>query len=150
MKIECATERRKANTFLSINEASINNLHHINAAIPLNVMIAVAGVSGSGKSSLVIDILYNELMKQLKGINPHIQYTARLSGYESIQDIVAIDATPIGRMKRSNVATYVGIFDNIREIYADTQEAKDKGFTASMFSFNCSPFTISLRVRIPV
>ena len=113
-----------------------NNLRDIECRIPLGVLTCVTGVSGSGKSSLVVDTLYKHLTlaQGMRVDQPGI--IAGMSGHEGIERIVSIDQTAIGRTPRSNPATYTKIFDEIRNIFATTPDARKRGYTASRFSFN--------------
>ena len=129
-------ERRKGTDELCLRHVTTNNLRDIDCRIPLGVLTCVTGVSGSGKSSLVVDTLYKHLAlaQGLKVENPGT--IGGITGAESIERIVAIDQTPIGRTPRSNPATYTKIFDEIRHIFAQTNDAKKRGYTPGRFSFN--------------
>ncbi len=136
-KIEIPLERRKGNgKFLKIIGAAENNLRNIDVKIPLGTMTCVTGVSGSGKSSLVNEIIYNRLHADLNGAKPHWGAHKDIEGIEHLDKIIAIDQAPIGRTPRSNPATYTGVFTDIRDLYASTQEAKMRGFGPGRFSFN--------------
>ncbi len=136
-KIEIPAERRKGNgKTLKIIGAAENNLKNIDVSIPLGTMTCVTGVSGSGKSSLVNEILYNRLHADLNGAKPHWGEHKDIEGTEHLDKIIAIDQAPIGRTPRSNPATYTGVFTDIRDLYASTQEAKMRGFGPGRFSFN--------------
>jgi excinuclease ABC subunit A len=128
--------RRKAQGELLLRHITTNNLRDIDCRIPLGVMTCVTGVSGSGKSSLVVDTLYKHLAltQGIKVENPGA--IGGMTGAEAIERIVAIDQTPIGRTPRSNPATYTKVFDEIRQIFAQTPDAKKRGYTAGRFSFN--------------
>jgi len=128
--------RRKAERELQLRHITTNNLRDIDCRFPLGVLTCVTGVSGSGKSSLAVDTLYKHLAlsQGLKVENPGT--IGGMYGAEAIERIVAIDQTPIGRTPRSNPATYTKVFDEIRAIYAQTPDAKKRGYTASRFSFN--------------
>ena len=128
--------RRKAQGELMLRHITTNNLRDIDCRIPLGVLTCVTGVSGSGKSSLVVDTLYKHLAlaQGLKVENPGS--IGGISGAEAVERIVAIDQTPIGRTPRSNPATYTKIFDEIRNIFAQTPDAKKRGYTPGRFSFN--------------
>ncbi len=137
LKIELPPERQKGNgKWLKVIGAKHNNLKQINAAFPLGVFTCVTGVSGSGKSSLVNDILYKALAKHFyRSIEKAGAYN-RLEGIEHIDKAIIIDQTPIGRTPRSNPATYTGVFDHIRNLFTMTQEARMRGYKAGRFSFN--------------
>ncbi len=136
-KIEIPKERKKSNgNYLTITGAKQNNLKNIDVSIPLGVFTAVTGVSGSGKSSLVNDILYpklsNVLMKSLLVEGD----CKEISGIENLDKVICIDQSPIGRTPRSNPATYTGVFTPIRELFASLPDAKARGYSAGRFSFN--------------
>ncbi len=135
--IEIPKTRRKGNgNFLKIKGARENNLKNINVDIPLGCFVAVTGVSGSGKSSLINKILLQTLSQKL---NRAITYPGKcdsISGYDTLDKVIAIDQSPIGRTPRSNPATYTGLFNEIRDLFAKTPDAKMRSFTASRFSFN--------------
>ncbi len=136
-KIEVPAQRRTGNgKTLKIIGAAENNLQNIDVEIPLGTMTCVTGVSGSGKSSLVNEILYNRLHAELNGAKPNWGAHKDIEGIEHLDKIIAIDQAPIGRTPRSNPATYTGVFTDIRELYASTQEAKMRGFGPGRFSFN--------------
>lgn len=136
-KIEVPKERRKTDKgFIKIEKAAENNLKNIDVEIPLGVFTCVTGVSGSGKSTLIIDILYNALSKKLYKSKQKPGKYDKISGVEKIDKVINIDQSPIGRTPRSNPATYTGVFDSIREVFALTNEAKARGYTKSRFSFN--------------
>jgi excinuclease ABC subunit A len=134
--IEIPKERKKASTFLQIKGASFHNLKHIDVSIPLQSLVAVTGVSGSGKSSLILGTLFPALMNKLSKTDHPVGPHTDLIGIEHLKKVIAIDQTPIGRTPRSNPATYVKIFDDIRELFASTKDAKALGFDAGRFSFN--------------
>ncbi len=135
--IEVPKERRKGNgSFLTIKGAKENNLKNIDVSLPLGVMTVVTGVSGSGKSSLINQILYKELFYKLNGGKTKGGKHDEITGVENLDKIIAIDQTPIGRTPRSNPATYTGVFSHIRDLFAQTADAKMKGYTSSRFSFN--------------
>jgi excinuclease ABC subunit A len=136
LKIELPKERRKPQDYILLKGAKEHNLKNIDVKIPLGCLVCVTGVSGSGKSSLVIDTLYPVLHNKIYGTDyPEGSYGS-IEGWEKIKRIVMVDQTPIGRTPRSNPATYVGVFDEIRKVFAMTKDAKAKGFTPSRFSFN--------------
>jgi excinuclease ABC subunit A len=136
--------KKKPAEILKITEASHHNLHNVTATFPLGLLIAVTGVSGSGKSSLVIDTLYPALSNALNGSELPIGKHGAISGIEHLDKVIAIDQTPIGRTPRSNPATYVKLFDEIRDLFTLLPESQAKGFSAGRFSFNvkegCCPF----------
>ena len=135
--IKVPEERRKGNgNFITVTGAKENNLKNLNVKFPLGVLTMVTGVSGSGKSTLVNEILYKGLNKIVnKSKNPTGAYK-EITGYENIDKIIDIDQSPIGRTPRSNPATYTGTFDIIRELFAQTPEAKMRGYKPGRFSFN--------------
>ncbi len=136
-KIPVPGKRRSGNgKFLKIYNASENNLKGIDVTIPLGEFVCVTGVSGSGKSSLVNEILYKHLASELNNARKFPGKFDRIEGTENLDKIINIDQSPIGRTPRSNPATYTGVFNDIRELFANTVDAKMKGYTASRFSFN--------------
>ncbi|EPR14104.1 excinuclease ABC subunit UvrA [Ruminiclostridium papyrosolvens] len=136
-KIEVPQSRRKPNgKWLEIVGAKQNNLKNINAKIPLGVLTSVTGVSGSGKSTLINEILYNSLASQLYRAKAKPGNHETIKGLKNIDKVINIDQSPIGRTPRSNPATYTGVFDLIRDVYASTNEAKMKGYKNGRFSFN--------------
>ena len=136
-KIPVPEKRRSGNgKFLKIFNASENNLKGIDVTIPLGEFVCVTGVSGSGKSSLVNEILYKHLASELNNARKFPGKFDRIEGTENLDKIINIDQSPIGRTPRSNPATYTGVFNDIRELFANTVDAKMKGYTASRFSFN--------------
>ena len=135
--IKVPPSRRIGNgKFLTINGANQNNLKNINLNIPLGTFICVTGVSGSGKSSLVNDIIYKNLSYKLNGSKQIPGKFDEMKGLENLAKVIDINQSPIGRTPRSNPATYTGVFTDIRELYASTNDAKVKGFNSSRFSFN--------------
>ena len=136
-KIEIPTERRKGNgKKLKIIGAAQNNLKNISVEIPLGEFVCVTGVSGSGKSSLINEILYKHLAVELNGAKGRAGAHKAIKGLEHLDKVIQINQSPIGRTPRSNPATYTGVFTDIRELFASTQEAKLRGFTSGRFSFN--------------
>ncbi|MCX7641407.1 MAG: excinuclease ABC subunit UvrA [Elusimicrobiales bacterium] len=130
-------KHKKFRKFIEIKGAKQHNLKNINVKIPISAMTVICGVSGSGKSTLLYEILYKGIMKKT---NPFFKEEAGkfddILGYENIKRIVMVDQSPIGRTPRSNPATYVGFFDNIRYLFSQTPSAKRKGYTSARFSFN--------------
>lgn len=136
-KIEIPTERRKGNgNFITVKGAKENNLKNVNVKFPLGTLTMVTGVSGSGKSTLVNEILYKGLNRLVNRSKTPVGNHKEIIGYESIDKIIDIDQSPIGRTPRSNPATYTGVFDIIRELFASTPEAKMRGYKPGRFSFN--------------
>ncbi len=135
--IPVPTARRKGNgNFLTVKGAAENNLKNINVKIPLGTFTCVTGVSGSGKSSLVNDILYKVLANKLNKAKTVPGKFKSIEGIENLDKIINIDQAPIGRTPRSNPATYTGVFNDIRELFASTKDAKMHGYNAGRFSFN--------------
>ena len=136
-KIPVPAERRKGNgKFLEVRGAAENNLNGINVKIPLGEFVCVTGVSGSGKSSFVNEIIYKRLAVELNGAKRFPGKHDEILGIENLDKVIDIDQSPIGRTPRSNPATYTGVFNDIRELFAMTSDAKSRGYTASRFSFN--------------
>ncbi len=130
-------KRRKGNgKFLEIKGAEQNNLKKIDVKFPLGELVCVTGVSGSGKSSLINEILYKTLVRELNGAKTTSGKHKEIKGIEHLDKVIAIDQSPIGRTPRSNPATYTGLFTDIRALFATTQDAKMRGFSQSRFSFN--------------
>jgi len=121
---------------VTVKGAQQNNLRDVDVAFPLGVLTAVTGVSGSGKSTLVNDILYNALAKKLNGAKTVPGKHKRVNGVDQLDKVVHVDQSPIGRTPRSNPATYTGVFDHIRKLFAQTTEAKVRGYQPGRFSFN--------------
>ncbi|MCI8835686.1 MAG: excinuclease ABC subunit UvrA [Ruminococcus sp.] len=128
--------RKKPAGYLKVIRAQENNLKNINVEFPLGIMTCVTGVSGSGKSSLVNEILYKKLAKELNRARTIPGKHRRIEGLEQVDKVIAIDQSPIGRTPRSNPATYTGVFDLIRDLFASTPDAKAKGYKKGRFSFN--------------
>ena len=137
-KIEVPKKRRKAvkSKVIEVQGATQNNLQNISVKFPLGVFNCVTGVSGSGKSTLVNEVLYKAIAKELNGSNEKPGKCKGVKGLDNIDKIINIDQSPIGRTPRSNPATYTGVFDFIREIFASTEEAKLRGYEKGRFSFN--------------
>lgn len=136
IKIPVPKERRKPTGFLKILGAKQNNLKNIDVEIPLGIMTCVTGVSGSGKSSLVNEILYKRLAKELNRARLIPGIHKDIIGMEQLDKVINIDQSPIGRTPRSNPATYTGVFDMIRDLFAATPDAKARGYQKGRFSFN--------------
>jgi excinuclease ABC subunit A len=136
MKIPVPETRRKPTGFLTIKGAAENNLKHIDVDIPLGVMTCITGVSGSGKSSLINEILYKHLARDLNRARVIPGKHDDILGIEQLDKVIDIDQSPIGRTPRSNPATYTGVFDQIRDLFASTADAKAKGYKKGRFSFN--------------
>ncbi len=136
IKIPVPKERKKPTGFLTIKGAAENNLKNINVDIPLGVMTCITGVSGSGKSSLINEILYKRLARDLNRARTIPGKHKDIIGEEQLDKVINIDQSPIGRTPRSNPATYTGVFDQIRELFASTADAKAKGYKKGRFSFN--------------
>ncbi len=129
-------ERREATGYLKIIGAKENNLKNIDVEIPLGIMTCVTGVSGSGKSSLINEILYKSLARSLNRAHKVPGKHKKIEGVDKLDKIIAIDQSPIGRTPRSNPATYTGVFDMIRDLFASTSDAKERGYKKGRFSFN--------------
>ena len=135
-KIPVPESRRKPTGFLTIKGAAENNLKHIDVDIPLGVMTCITGVSGSGKSSLINEILYKTLARDLNHARTIPGKHDAILGIDQLDKVIDIDQSPIGRTPRSNPATYTGVFDQIRDLFASTADAKAKGYKKGRFSFN--------------
>lgn len=136
MKIPVPVKRRKPAGWLKVKGAEENNLKNINVDIPLGIFTCVTGVSGSGKSSLVNEIVYKTLAKKLNRARTIPGRHKTIAGVEQLDKVIAIDQSPIGRTPRSNPATYTGVFDMIRDLFAGTTDAKARGYKKGRFSFN--------------
>ena len=136
LKIPVPNERKQPTGFLTVRGAEENNLKNIDVNFPLGVMTCVTGVSGSGKSSLVNEILYKSLAKKLNRARVVAGKHKCIEGVEQLDKVIAIDQSPIGRTPRSNPATYTGVFDQIRDLFAATADAKARGYKKGRFSFN--------------
>ena len=136
IKIPVPKERRNPTGWIKIRGARENNLKNIDVDVPLGIMTCVTGVSGSGKSSLINEILYKALAKKLNRARTIPGDHDGIDGVEQLDKIIAIDQSPIGRTPRSNPATYTGVFDLIRDLFAATTDAKAKGYSKGRFSFN--------------
>ena len=136
-KVEIPETRRSGNgKFLEIVGASQNNLRNVDVKLPLGELVCITGVSGSGKSSLINEILYKKLAAELNRAHTFAGSHKEIRGLEHLDKVIQIDQSPIGRTPRSNPATYTGLFNDIRDLYASTQEAKLRGFGPGRFSFN--------------
>ncbi|MCF6179593.1 MAG: excinuclease ABC subunit UvrA [Geopsychrobacter sp.] len=136
MKIEIPEQRRRSSRKIKLKGASANNLQNIDVDIPLGVLTCVTGVSGSGKSSLIIETLYKALAQKLHHNREKAGPITQILGLEQLDKVIDIDQSPIGRTPRSNPATYTGAFTDIRELYAQLPEAKIRGYKPGRFSFN--------------
>lgn len=136
LKIPVPRERRQPSGFLKIRGAGENNLKNVNVDIPLGIMTCVTGVSGSGKSSLVNEVLYKRLARDLNRARIIPGKHKEMEGLEQLDKVINIDQSPIGRTPRSNPATYTGVFDQIRDLFASTADAKARGYKKGRFSFN--------------
>ncbi len=139
LRVDIPKERRKGTgNFIKVIGATENNLKNINVDFPLGVFTCVTGVSGSGKSSLITDILYPALSNRLNGSTMAEGRYEKIEGLQNVDKVIAIDQSPIGRTPRSNPATYTGVFTQIRELFASTPDAKERGYLPGRFSFNVS------------
>ena len=136
LKIPVPAERRKPTGFLTIKGASENNLKNIDVKVPLGIMTCITGVSGSGKSSLINEILYKRLARDLNRARVIPGKHKDILGVDQLDKVINIDQSPIGRTPRSNPATYTGVFDQIRDLFAATADAKARGYKKGRFSFN--------------
>ena len=135
-KIPVPTERKQPTGWLKIRGAAENNLKQVNVDVPLGIMTAVTGVSGSGKSSLINEVLYKTLARDLNRARVIPGKHKEIQGLDQLDKIISIDQSPIGRTPRSNPATYTGVFDQIRDLFASTADAKARGYKKGRFSFN--------------
>jgi excinuclease ABC subunit A len=135
-RIEVPTRRRKPSGYITIEGARQHNLRDIDVKVPLGVFCAVSGVSGSGKSTLVNDVLYKAVAASLHRTRNRPGAHRSITGLEQLDKIIAVDQSPIGRTPRSNPATYIGLFDQIRDLFSRTQEARARGYKPGRFSFN--------------
>ena len=136
LQIPVPKERRQLTGWITVRGAAENNLKNIDVSFPLGIMTCVTGVSGSGKSSLVNEILYKELARKLNRARTIPGKFKKIEGLEQLDKVINIDQSPIGRTPRSNPATYTGVFDMIRDLFASTPDAKAKGYNKGRFSFN--------------
>ena len=134
--VPAVRRKRSGDREVVIHGASANNLRGVDVAFPLGCLVAVTGVSGSGKSTLVNDILYKALARELNGARTVPGKHARITGVQHLDKVVHVDQGPIGRTPRSNPATYTGVFDHVRKLFAATTEAKVRGYQPGRFSFN--------------
>jgi excinuclease ABC subunit A len=135
-RIEVPGKRRKPSGYVTIEGAAQHNLRNVTVKVPLGVFCSVTGVSGSGKSTLVNEVLYKAVANRLHRTRQRAGVHRRISGLEQLDKIISVDQSPIGRTPRSNPATYIGLFDQIRELYSKTQEARARGYKPGRFSFN--------------
>ncbi len=136
IKIPVPNERRQPTGYLKVMGARENNLKNINVDIPLGIMTCITGVSGSGKSSLINEILYKELARKLNRARTIPGKHKKIEGIDQLDKVIDIDQSPIGRTPRSNPATYTGVFDQLRDLFATTADAKARGYQKGRFSFN--------------
>jgi excinuclease ABC subunit A len=134
--IDLPRRRRRPSGYVMIEGAAEHNLRDIDVRLPLGVMCCVTGVSGSGKSTLVNDVIYKALSNRLHKTRQRAGTHRRITGLEQLDKIISVDQSPIGRTPRSNPATYIGLFDQIRELFSKTQEARARGYKPGRFSFN--------------
>lgn len=136
IRIPVPETRRMPTGWLTVRGAAVNNLQHIDVSVPLGILTCVTGVSGSGKSSLVNEIIYKRLARELNRARTIPGRHAAMEGIGQLDKVIAIDQSPIGRTPRSNPATYTGVFDQIRDLFAATKDAKERGYKKGRFSFN--------------
>ncbi len=136
LSIDPPAKRRKPSGYIQIKGAEANNLKKVDVKVPLGVLCSVTGVSGSGKSTLVNEVLYKALANRLNRARRRAGAHKDITGLEQLDKIIAVDQSPIGRTPRSNPATYIGLFDQIRELFSKTQEARARGYKPGRFSFN--------------
>jgi excinuclease ABC subunit A len=134
--IEVPRRRRRPSGYVDIEGATEHNLQKVNVRIPLGVVCCVTGVSGSGKSTLVNEVLYKAVGNRLHRTRQRAGSHRRITGLEQLDKIISVDQSPIGRTPRSNPATYIGLFDQIRDLFSRTQEARARGYKPGRFSFN--------------
>jgi excinuclease ABC subunit A len=135
-RIEVPAKRRAPSGYVEIVGASQHNLKSITARVPLGVVTAVTGVSGSGKSTLVNEVLYKAVANRLNRARMRPGAHKKIEGLDQLDKVISVDQSPIGRTPRSNPATYIGLFDQIRDLFSKTQEARARGYKAGRFSFN--------------
>ncbi len=135
-RIEVPKKRRKPAGYIDIKGASANNLKNIDVRVPLGIFCSITGVSGSGKSTLVNEVLFKAVANQLGSARARPGAHRSISGLDQVDKIISVDQSPIGRTPRSNPATYIGLFDQIRDLFAKTQEARARGYKPGRFSFN--------------
>ncbi|MBP6869836.1 excinuclease ABC subunit UvrA [Candidatus Babeliales bacterium] len=138
LSIPTPQQRRKATKWLTLAHARANNLKDVTVKFPLNMMCGISGVSGSGKSSLIFQELVPSLEREMSRKHGHDSDSSDLKGVEYIKNLVQIDQSPIGKTSRSNPGTYIGIFDEIRKLFAAVPESKARGYEVGQFSFNCA------------
>ena len=136
LEIKATDKYRKPTGFITIKGAKENNLKNIDVDIPLSIFTCITGVSGSGKSSLINEVLYKSLAKTLNRANTRAGKHDKIEGTEKLDKIIMIDQSPIGKTPRSNPATYTGVYDLIRDLYASTPDARERGYSKGRFSFN--------------